>query len=137
MLVLAPLRGSSAHTNAGGYWACTSMVIGMCAHPMHFPVRAIQLTLSYWCPRHDLNTGPPDYKSGALPTELQGQGIGIPFISLTDSDGIAEAWRLFITNTADDWWGFKDPSPLIWWLGQQSTNHHAYWPRFRGLLLRI
>jgi len=39
--------------------------------------------------------------------------IGIPFISPTDSDGIAEAWGLFIPNTADDWWGFKDHSPLL------------------------
>jgi hypothetical protein len=25
-----------------------------------------------WCPRTGLNRGPPDYKSGALPAELQG-----------------------------------------------------------------
>src|SRR5690606_17987428 len=26
-----------------------------------------------WCPRQDSNPRPPDYKSGALPTELQGR----------------------------------------------------------------
>ena len=28
----------------------------------------------HWCPRQDLNPQPPDYKSGALPVELQGHG---------------------------------------------------------------
>ena len=32
-------------------------------------------TRSKWCPRTDSNRRPPDYKSGALPAELQGHAL--------------------------------------------------------------
>ena len=34
-----------------------------------------------WCPHHESNTGQPDYKSGALPTELQGRCLFIESIT--------------------------------------------------------
>ena len=30
----------------------------------------IDTSVVFWCPQQDSNSRPPDYKSGALPTEL-------------------------------------------------------------------
>ena len=37
-------------------------------NPQHVDVAGFYEEI--WCPHDDLNAGPPDYKSGALPTEL-------------------------------------------------------------------
>ncbi len=67
-------RSAIREVNLGDY-RCFAVPRRLC------PFLGKTLTLClYWCPRRDLNSRPTDYKSVALPTELQGQRAAISII---------------------------------------------------------